>query len=84
MLQAALTIMTKEDADAYTSLANCLPNSPPLFGIARTNSFGTGSDIEEEILEEGKFKYAAVGKLASRINHRFVIILLVFFFSSDS
>jgi len=76
ILQKALTAMTPEDADAYTSLANCLPDCPRLYGISRTNSFGTGTDIEEEILEEGKFGYAMVGKMASRINHRFCGFML--------
>jgi len=39
-LQGALNAMTKEDVDAYMSLHNCIPNSPPAYGIARTNAFG--------------------------------------------
>lgn len=80
-LRKALKIMTKEDVDTYMSLANCLPNSPPLPGIARTNAFGTGGDIEEENLQEGKVSYSVVGRLTSRINHEYVI---PFFFSNDS
>ena len=72
-LQKALSVMTKEDADAYLSLSNHLANAPQLYGTAMTNAFGTGTDIEEENVDEGKFEYAAVGKLASRINHRYVV-----------
>ena len=70
-LQKALSIMTKEDIDAYMRLSNCIPNCPPLYGIARTNSFAASS-IEEQNVEDGKFGYGAVGRLASRINHWYV------------
>ena len=70
ILQLAFSEMTKEDADAYMSLSNCHPDSPPLYGIAKTNVFGTGTDIEES---EGKAPYGVIGKLASRINHRYVV-----------
>lgn len=71
ILQLALSEMTKEDVDAYMSLSNCHPDSPLLHGIARTNVFGTGTDIEVEA--EGKAPYGVIGKLASRINHRYVV-----------
>ena len=71
-LEQVLHAMTKEDSDAYKSLSNCLPKCPRLYGIARTNAFGTGSDIEEDNFEEGKVEHAAVGRLASRINHSYV------------
>jgi hypothetical protein len=80
-LQKALSVMSKEHVDAYLRLSNCLPNYPPLFGIANTNAFGTGSDIEEENIQEGKFEYGVVAELASRINHRYVAQSQ---FSSDS
>jgi len=79
-LQQALSVMTKEEVNAFMSLSNCRPKSPQLYGIAMTNAFGTGTDIEEENLEEGKFEYAAVGRLASRINHRYVVTSSLFFF----
>lgn len=75
-LRRALDVMTKEEVDAYLGLSNCLPQSPQLYGIARTNAFST--DIEEQNLEEGMCEYAAVGNLASRINHRYVILSLKF------
>jgi len=75
-LQQGLRAMTKEDVDAFMSLSSCHPNLPQVHGIARTNAFAT--DIEEENLLEGKFGYSAVGRLASRINHRYVGMLLVF------
>jgi len=70
ILEMALGEMTKEDADAYMSLSNSHPESPPLYGIGRTNVFGTGTDIEDV---EGKAPYGVIGKLASRINHRYVL-----------
>jgi len=57
ILQLALSEMTKEDVNAYMSLSNCHPESPPLYGIARTNVFGTGTDIEEA---EGKAPYGVI------------------------
>ena len=83
-LQQALSAMTKEDVDAFMSLSNCHLNSPQLYGIAMTNAFGTGTDIEKENLEEGKFEYAAVGRLASRINHRYVVLSSKSLFLSGS
>jgi hypothetical protein len=71
ILQLALGEMTKEDVDAYMSLNNCFLNSPPLVGIAMTNVYGIGTDIEDP--QEGKTPYGVVGKLASRINHRYVV-----------
>ena len=71
-LQQAMSAMTKEDFIAFMSLSNSRPKSLQLYGIAMTNAFGTGTDIEEENIEEGKFEYCAVGRLASRINHRYV------------
>ena len=62
--------------DAFMSLSNCHPNVPQVQGIASTNAFRTA--IEEESLLEGKFRYSAVGRLASRINQRYVSMLLVF------
>ena len=81
IMQQALRVMTKEDVDAFMSLSNSLPNNPPLHGIARSNTFGTGTDIEENNLQEGKVPHCVVGRLASRINHRYVVSSL---FSSDS
>jgi len=72
ILQLALSEMTKEDVNAYMSLSNCHPESPPLYGIARTNVFGTGTDIEDSEAE-GKAPYGVIGTLASRINHRYVV-----------
>jgi hypothetical protein len=70
-LQRALNVMTKEDVDAYMSLSNCwLSETPPLYGIAKTNAFDTV--IGEKNPEEGGCEYAAVGKLVSRINHRYM------------
>jgi len=71
VLELVLREMTKEDADAFTSLSNCFPDSSRLYGISSTNAFAT--TIEERNLDEGKFGYAAIGKLASRINHRYVV-----------
>ena len=68
-LEQGLRAMTKEDLDAFTSLSNCHPNLPQARGITSTNSFAT--DIEEENLSEGKIRYSAVGRLASRVNHRY-------------
>ena len=74
VLQQALGFMTKEDVDAYMNLSNCLPqNCPQLYGIARTNGFDI--DIEGENLDEGEIGYVVVGKLASRINHRYVFLV---------
>ena len=70
-LKRALRAMTKEDVDAYMGLSNCHPNLPQVVGISSTNSFRT--DIEEEDVEEGKFGYCVIGKLASRINHRYEV-----------
>lgn len=81
-LQQTLNMaMPKEDVDAFMSLSNCLPNSPQLYGIARTNAFDTGTDIEEVNPQEGNAPYGVIGKLASRINHRCVVWSL---FWSDS
>jgi len=52
------------------SLSNCLPTSPRLYGIART--IASGTDIEDVNPELGMCEYAAIGKLASRINHKYV------------
>jgi len=62
--------MTKEDVDAYMSLSNCLPTSPHLYGIARTNASST--DIVDVNPELGMCEYATIGRLASRINHKYV------------
>lgn len=78
-LQKALRVMTKEDVDEYMGLANCLPNSAPIHGIARTNAFDVGDGIEEENLQEGKVPYGVVGRLASRINHEYVVWSFFFF-----
>jgi len=77
-LQQTLNSMPKEDADAFMSLSNCHPNGPQLFGIVRTNAFGTGTDIEETNFLEGNAPYAVIGKIASRINHRCVVRFFVF------
>jgi len=71
VLKLVLGGMTKEDADAFKSLSNCHQDTPLLYGISSTNAFTTS--IEERNLEEGKFGYGAIGKLASRINHRYVV-----------
>ena len=69
-LQQALGAMTKEDADAFMSLSNCYPDLPQAHGIASTNAFGM--DIDEENLKT-QLGYSAIGKLASRVNHRCVV-----------
>ena len=53
--------MIDEDVNAYISLS--ISNSH-LYGIATTNAFGTGTDIEE--VEEAEALYFVVGKLVSR------------------
>jgi len=75
-LQRGLRAMTKEDVDAFMSLSSCHPNLPRVHGTASTNAFAT--DIEEENLLDGKFRYSTVGRLASRINHRYVVWSLFF------
>jgi len=71
-LQQALRAMTKEDVDAFMSLSTCQPmaNLTQAHGIAGTNAFDT--DIDENSLWKGQSGYSAIGKLASRINHRWV------------
>jgi len=75
-MQQGLRAMTKEDVDAFMSLSNCHPNVPQVQGILNTNAFRMA--IEEENLLEGKLRYSAVGRLASRINHWYVSMVLVF------
>ena len=57
--------MRKEDAVAFRNLENC-HDSINLFGILMTN--GQPIDFEEgdELLS-----YEAIGKMGSRINHRY-------------
>ena len=78
LLQTILGTMTKEDVDTFMGLCNSLPNDPLLHGIARTNAFSTGADIEEENLPEGKFAYWVIGRLTSRINHRYMVVSSLF------
>ena len=46
VLRMVLRGMTKEDADAFTSLSNCFPDSPHLYGVTSTNGFAL--TIEEK------------------------------------
>ncbi len=75
-LQQALRAMTKEDVDAFMSLSTCQPmaNLSQAHGIAGTNAFDT--DIDEKFLWRGQSGYSAIGRLASRINHRCVVCCL--------
>ena len=77
-LQLALTKIPNEDVNAFMSLSNSLPDCAPL---ARTNMIGTGDNLEKENVREGRVAYFVVGKLASRINHKYVAIVPCF--SSD-
>jgi hypothetical protein len=78
----SLTGMPKEDVDTLVGLSNSLPHKPPLYGTALTNAIDT--ENEEENVKEGKVAYRVVGRLASRINHRYVVLVHSFIMISNN
>jgi hypothetical protein len=67
-IQKAFSQMTPDNQHPYLSLANSHKEdgSRPLSGILRTNGFG----IDLPTFKYDTTKYTAIGKEASRLDHR--------------
>lgn len=70
-IQKAFSEMTPDNQRAYLSLANSHQEdgSGPLSGILRTNGFGIDLPTFKDDADDAT-KYTAIGKKASRFNHR--------------
>ena len=70
--------MTEEDRKAFKELQNSHTEdgSPPILGVIRTNGFGILRNFDaDDFAMTGS--YTAIGKIASRVNHRY------YFFSNS-
>ncbi len=72
-LEAALGRMTNDDQASYRTLPNSHQDdgSGPLYGIMRTNGYALRNLI---FGDAGSHWYSAICKVASRINHRHVLL----------
>jgi hypothetical protein len=70
--------MTEEDRKAFKELQNSHTEdgSPPILGVVRTNGFGILGNFDTDHFSMGS-SYTAVGKITSRVNHRYLFFQLV-------
>ena len=88
LLKCAFDRMPPEDQKAYMELTNIYQGNSdgigPIWGIMQTNSFSTSTDLFDEEDFNCVNTYCAVMKIASRLNHRCVIILFALKFECIS